>query len=496
AVLRGSKRLGFDEIECVVAETARGTSVGFYAVNQLQGLLHAVPYIIALVFAVLSSIESLSPFFLGTGEQSLPFNLPTLLLGKFQLGFISALALILIGALFALTENFVQRMRIDIIKSRFSFYTRDAIWETRDIPLSTIALQSLRSLFHHMWMLAIIYFAIFASTSEALNEMSQLYNSDVEQLYSATIDAFVITGGLVFGLLLSYKSLLLRREYGRFDDRIRISGGLIERRFDPILFGVQSASLGGAILIFFLSLTFLSSASAEQLGLFMFFILLGAAIAGAVYSEGDMWVLAAYAVFVFFTSLVLIFQTGSNPAYAYIVVLQLFFIPIPFVILLSLNFGKILVKRKIRSKDWYFDILPLTSFISLYSSRKKEIESRKAYEDKLAEAIPIEEISEKIRIEKDLLLDTTSNAYKTVRHYFELIFTYTASFEENQFVTIPTIVQMSQWWRGRTGKEFGESETTFMKISDQLLWDPTFLPADGELSSIETTGKEMVLTIQ
>ncbi|MHA2504590.1 MAG: hypothetical protein ACXAE3_17180, partial [Candidatus Kariarchaeaceae archaeon] len=38
AVLRGSKRLGFDEIECVVAETARGTSVGFYAVNQLQGL--------------------------------------------------------------------------------------------------------------------------------------------------------------------------------------------------------------------------------------------------------------------------------------------------------------------------------------------------------------------------------------------------------------------------------------------------------------------------
>jgi len=254
--------------------------------------------------------------------------------------------------------------------------------------------------------------------------------------------------------------------------------------------------MGGGIVILFMSLTFLQPASAEQIGMFVFFILIGSTIAGTIFSEGDLWVMASYAVFIFFTSLLLIFQTGTQPAYAYIVVLQLFFIPIPFAVLLSTNFDKILKRSNIRSKDWYFDIIPLTAFLSLYFSKKKGDHAKKAYEDSLEEDISLDTLDSKIIISKESLNDTSTLSYRTVRHYFEILFTYTASFEEDQFVTLPTVSQLDNWWRSKTGESFSQIQVEFISSADQLLWDPDFQPDDPSLGTVETEGKSMVLALQ
>ena len=496
SVIRGSKRLGFDEIECVVAETARGTSVGFYAINQLQGLLHSIPFLFMLLLTGLAQVKQVQDYILGSADNFISINFQKLFLGEAQMSFWLIFILILIPIIFFLTDYLVQRIRVDIIKSRFSFYSRDAIWETREVPLSMITLQAIRSTFMHLWALAIVYFAVFSSTGKVVTELSSIYQADTEALYSATIDAFVITGGLVLGLLTSYKSLKLRKQYGRVDNRIRISGGLTERRFDPILFGSQAAILAGLLVSAFFSFTFFASATTAQIGQFMIFVVIGGAIAGAIQEEGETWILSSYGIFIFFTSLLLIFRTGQQPAYAYVVVLQLFLVPIPFIMLLSTNYEKVLKKADITNPDWLFDTIPFLSFLSLFLASRKQELARRAYEKNLEEEISTEALPSQIKITKSLLQNTDSNAYRLVRHYFELLFTYTASYEETQFVTLPTYNQFQQWWTSRTGSKPDDQQEIFFNEADQLLWDPDYQPEDTKLAELEDVGKKMVLKIQ
>ena len=68
SVIRGKRRLGFDEVECVVAETARGTSIGFYPINSFQGLIYGIPFFFVLILHLLNQIESLQPSI--SGEEA------------------------------------------------------------------------------------------------------------------------------------------------------------------------------------------------------------------------------------------------------------------------------------------------------------------------------------------------------------------------------------------------------------------------------------------
>ncbi|NDB79053.1 hypothetical protein EB155_04230, partial [archaeon] len=225
--VNGIKRMGFEEIECVISDTARGTSIGFYPKNQLQNILYSLPLLIGLILIGLSKIELFTPYLTGDIDQTnVRLNFIQLLFGDLNTSFFSISFLILLSALFILSPYLIQKIRIDILKSRFSFYSKDAVWETKDIPQSLIILNSIKSPFYHGWLILILYFLPFSTTNQVLIELTEIYNTSTENLKNATIEAFSITGGLILGLLSSYKSIKIRAEISKNDKRYRNSGGL------------------------------------------------------------------------------------------------------------------------------------------------------------------------------------------------------------------------------------------------------------------------------
>ena len=203
-----------------------------------------------------------------------------------------------------------------------------------------------------------------------------------------------------------------------------------------------------------------------------------------------------YAIFIFFSSLIFIFRTGEQPAYAYIIIVQLFLIPIPFLQLLSKNFGEITNKHGIRSPSWLYENIPLMSFISIFDLKRKEELSKLRYLASLETEILPEDIDRRIQIKKELLLDKQSPAHKLVLHYYELIVSYSASFDDDKFIYIPTPSQLNQWWMNRTDRKHSKLNIKFIEFTDQVLWDPVYIPEQDEIMRCERTGQTMVLAIQ
>jgi hypothetical protein len=487
--------LGSDEIECVISETARGTSVGFYQVNALQGLLYTIPFLFPLLLHLLNLIDPISDYISGN-KALLNIDLIKLFSGNSSLNFRFALIIIIVASLPFILEFYNQRLRLINLKSRFSFYSRDAIWETRELSPTLIALKAVKSAVSHGLLLAILYFAVFAIQDSTLDEITQLYRTDETALYIATSNAFTYTAGTVIGLLAADKALSLRRDAASIDTRNRVTGSLLERRIDPILYGIQTASYTGIIFSVLMSVTFLSPGTFDLAIQLMTFTILGGAIAGIIHQEGPIWLTSSYGILVFFTSLILIFRTGDQPEYAFAVILQLFIIPIPFILYLSLSFQGILKKNNITSREWIYDIFPLMAFYSLYLLKKRRRTAREAYERGLSDELPEVILDRKIPIVKDFLQVKDSNAYRLARHYFELLFSYSASFEEDRFILIPTATQLNLWWGEKSKQTSSPEHIKLIHYVDQMLWDPEFSPSDGELEQLEPLGKEMVLALQ
>ena len=88
--VNGIKRMGFEEIECVISDTARGTSIGFYPKNQLQNILYSLPLLIGLILIGLSKIELFTPYLTGDIDQTnVRLNFIQLLFGDLNTSFFS-----------------------------------------------------------------------------------------------------------------------------------------------------------------------------------------------------------------------------------------------------------------------------------------------------------------------------------------------------------------------------------------------------------------------
>ncbi|MHA2090367.1 MAG: hypothetical protein ACW98K_05865 [Candidatus Kariarchaeaceae archaeon] len=497
SVIRGSRRLGSDEIECVVSETARGTSVGFYRINSYQGLLYSFPFLFPLILHLLNRIDSIAPYITG---KNTPFdlNLIKLFTGDSTLDIKFGIIIIGVALIPFALELYNQQVRLTNLKSRFSFYSRDAIWETRELSPSVISVHAIKSAISHGLILAILYFAVFATQDSTLTDVTSRYRTNPVALKEATINAFTFTVGIAVGLISADKALSMRKETSRLDERNKMTGGLTERRIEPFIYGLQAASYSAIVFSVLMSVTFLSGASFDQAVQLIGFTLLGGMMASMVHSvgEGKLWFIFSYAILIFFTSIILIFRTGSNPEYAFAVVLQLFFIPIPFLMYLSLSFENVLKKHNLTNTEWYYDIFPLMAFYSVFLSSMRKKRTRKAYEKGLSEDIPEDLLEDKIKLHKSIFLDRDSAAYKLARHYFELLLSYTASFEEDRLILIPTSSQLGQWWRGKTKLPSNSDQILTLNFVDKLLWDPSFIPTNGDLEKYELIGKEMVIAIQ
>ncbi|MCE7737618.1 MAG: hypothetical protein GPJ54_22195 [Candidatus Heimdallarchaeota archaeon] len=496
AIIKGGKRLGLDEIECVVADTARGTTVGFYKINTLQGLFYSLPFLGLILIQLLNRVDFLDDYISG-GNNPLSINLLTLFTGNGSLNYTFVFSVLFIALLPWFIDYSIQTIRVANIKARFSFYSKSAVWETREIPTSLIILQSIKSAFTQAYLLAIFFFAIFAFDDTSVGEVVKLYRTSEESLLLATQTTFSLTVGIVIGLLSADKAIKLQKQISTYDKRQRISGSSLERKLEPILLGIQAAIYSAFVFSLFLSTTFFSDAPFSLSIQFITFAILGGIVAGIIHQEEQIWLTSIYAVVIFFTSILFIFRTGSNPEYAFLVILQLFLIPLPFIIHYSTQFRKSLLENGIDTFEWLYDFIPIMGMYSIYIQNKRQKQVKDAYEAELDKSISLSELDERgIAINKLTFQDSSSSAYKLARHYFELIISYTASFEENVFVIIPTSTQLYQWWVTETKIQSDESKIEMIDFIDKLLWDNDFQPPEVQISEYEKVAKEMVITLQ
>ncbi|MDH5646691.1 MAG: hypothetical protein OEZ01_11820, partial [Candidatus Heimdallarchaeota archaeon] len=379
--VKARKRLGTEDIECVIAETSRGTSVGFYSVNVFQGLVYIIPFLFLVLMHLFALSDTIRPFLDGTRENSkLSINWLVLVTGEATLSFKFVTFILLIGILPFLTDYYIQKIRLNNLKSRFSFYSKEAMWETSEIPYSIATLQASRSIISHTWFLTVFYFGVFAFQGETQLEIYKIFQTSSENLKSAITDVFTFTIGFILGLISAEKSLLLRKDLSKFDARSRFSGSIFERRFDSILFGVQSSLITSSLFLLFLSVTFLPSATFVQASQFLLMAIIGGVVAGLIYQEGPSWVYTSYAIAIIFSTILFIFKTGTQSGYAFIINVQLFFIPIPFILLGSRYYSEYLKKYNIENHEWLYDVFPLMSLLSVYQSTKRRKEVKIAYE--------------------------------------------------------------------------------------------------------------------
>ncbi|MFV2014140.1 MAG: hypothetical protein ACC656_01820, partial [Candidatus Heimdallarchaeota archaeon] len=163
----------------------------------------------------------------------------------------------------------------------------------------------------------------------------------------------------------------------------------------------------------------------------------------------------------------------------------------------STQFRKSLLENGIDSLEWLYDFIPIMGMYSIYIQNKRQKQVKEAYEAELSKDISLSQLSEKtIPIGKSILRDPSSSAYKLARHYFELIVSYTASFDENIFVIIPTSTQLHRWWLTETRTQSKELQIETIDFIDKLLWDDDFLPQEYQISEYEKIAREMVITLQ
>ena len=129
------------------------------------------------------------------------------------------------------------------------------------------------------------------------------------------------------------------------------------------------------------------------------------------------------------------------------------------------------------------------------NKRKENV--RKSYESRIEDETKITDLMEyKIGINKVIFKNSSNPGYRLARHYFELILSYTASFDEDVFVIIPSSSQLNKWWINETNLDEVTKYPDMIKFIDKLLWDTEFHPSESEIISYELIAKEMAVALQ
>ncbi|RMG31053.1 MAG: hypothetical protein D6732_15190 [Methanobacteriota archaeon] len=495
SVISANKTLGPDRFQCRVAETSRGTAVSFYSINTWTNFLPFLPFLLFGLLIALNEVGGLSQFI--SGENALfGVNWIRLIGGSFEINVLSVGILILIPSIFSFTLYSMQTIRLANLKNRFSFFTKDAIWEPRDVSSSILSLRGAQTGFTHGWFLAIMFFSLFAMPQAIIDDVKVIYNVDEEQLQKSMEFGFSIISGLLIGLVSGIKSLILRKEQSRFDARLKLTGTYYERRIEPMLFGAQTALVAGALFIPFQAITFSQTGAFANAAFTVTALAIGGIVAGSIYEEGPVWLAGSYIALLFFTSIALVFRTGQEPALAFVVILILFFSLVPFFLLSSVVFDTVLRRYRINTVDFHYDYFPFNPIWSIIQTQRRIQRTIQAYEESLAEEHIIAE-SGVLLIDKALLHKKGGElAERIAKHYFQLLTVYNSMFDEEEAVLVPTNGQLIEWWAGKVGKRDLKNQVAFLNFTDRLLWDPEFFPEQNDLKKFDNIGFNMVIDLE
>ena len=495
AKIGATPELGVDLFECRIVETARGTAVGFYATNQWVNFLPAIPFVLVILLYLLNLIPGLNELISGFSSLG-GINYIKLFLGDFEISIFSVIIITAIPTVFVVTNFFFQKVRLQNIKLRFNYFTRDAKWDPENLTSSMAAFRGAQVGFFQGWFIAVIYFTVLALSNATIAEITGIYGGELEAIKQALFEGFSALAGATIGLIAGDKAQQIRKEISIASSGLRYKGGLQERRFEPILFSLQAGGYSGIIGILFFSVTFLSGASFTIIAYLLLGYLVASVISGYIRDEGPLWFSASVGIILIGTSLSFIFRTGSEAPFAFIVILHLLLIPYCFVIIANHYFTNVLKKSGISTSEHLYHLFPFSIFLSLVLVRRRKSKIRKRYEKEIEDENYSFEDTGLLFIDKTMLENKGKNALILAKHYFELIGWYNTLFEENDVILLPKIQELTNYWIKKSKKEIKPEEVAFVEFADKFIWDESFSPEETNIDQNEAIGREMVFSIQ
>ena len=494
ASVTGTKNLGPDQFECRVAETAKGTAIGFFAKNYWYNFLPLLPFLVFAVLYGLTQVEAIAPHI--TGANTLfGINYLKLLVGDLDLSILSVLVFLMIPTVFIVMNYTKQKIRLANLKLRFPFFTKDANWEPNDLSTSTISFQAVQFGFFQGWVLAILYFAVLAMSTETIDNIVGLYDTDINTLRIALHEGFSLTGGALIGLISADKAYQIRKELKANDISLNLRGGLSERRLEPVIYSISVSGISALFSILFFSVTFLKGTTITNLAYMVITYVIAGIISAYIRDEGPLWFSISFGSILLFSSLSFVFRTGSESALAFVVVMQLLLIPMSFILISGHVFSTVLERYRIKTLDPLYTIFPHAAFISIFLHKRRVKKAKIRYESSL-ESDELDFVDEKglIFLDKQLLAKKGEKVLFLARHYFELITWYNAQFEKD-FVLLPRPHEFQRYLQSKVQIGNVAQQIKFLEFADQVIWDVDYIPESEELAQNESFGKEMVLAI-
>ncbi len=493
AQIKAGKDLGLDQIECKITETSRGTAIGFYPKNTWTNFLVFFPFAIGIILTILRGDDRTKSIATLNGY----IDLKTLFLGKFEFSFLSVTIMVLIPLIFSLMSYSFQQIRLNFIKIRFSFFTKDANWNPSDLTPTMISLKSAQTAFFHGWLLAVVYFSVFAMPDSIMNDVLSLYSIDQNTLYKGVTEGFLIISGALVGLVSADKANKLRKMYSAQDKALRMGSGLTLRRVESMLYSLTSALFAGVFYLGFLSVTYIDNIPVYAIVFHILGYFVAAIIGGYIREEGVISFVTAYGAIMLFFSLGLVFRTGTEPAFAFVVIIQLLMIPLSFLLIANRGIDPLLASNKIRTVDHMYQILPVNIFVTLYLMRSRQRRRRIQYEKSLEEDTVITDDEGQLIIDKSIISKKGGEiAILVAKHYFELLTWYTSSFDEDKLILIPTPKELMSYWSERTKRQPNQDSFNFLAVADRLIWDTLYIPDQEELRYVEKVGKQLALELR
>lgn len=465
------------ELQVHLIETARGVAVKVKFVAWLKVFLAHIPFAIVGLYLMIQWKWQF-PVILGD------VNLNKLWFGNADKLFLGV-ALLVVYVLFASLEYLAVRIRASFVRRRLALHLVGADWQPAEPSMTLDAVVATSPIIWVAWLVASLFYFPLALPGSTQTDFINVYDATMEQVMAAIRSIIAIFVSAFAGFLASARlSAVLK--YKLEVDPHQVQEELTENQL------AQMASYGavsGATLVFVSAVTFapiyLDGGSALLVAVSMSIVMITATSGMVISHFGRGWPHGASVLWLFFTTLWMIFENSDNPGYSWPIIAGLFILPVPLIFGGHYLLEKFAQRHGVYEPSWLYVLFPISAMIAavIAKFRKKPVSMvREKEEQKI----------EKLRIPLDAIRSKGPRAVEIVT-LFAQISTFLKDKSEPAYASLdPDLVAKRVDAKLKDYAALRKEATSFIRDTDRLIWDPRYSIEKQQSKTLIGIGKRLL----
>ncbi|MHA2357400.1 MAG: hypothetical protein ACXABK_01350 [Candidatus Heimdallarchaeaceae archaeon] len=477
AIVKGTRKVYPYELNATLVETARGVGIRIRMEKMWFSFLKLIPFFIILLFSIL---QYLVPEVGNSIASATGINLFHAMLGPNPNVIGLWIVLPILGFIIVGSEILERIIRVRYIQDRMPRFLSGAEWNIAEPPMVLDILSSSNNLLWIMYTILIVIFAPMTFSAWIFEKFLEVYQVGASDLLKTTslmsvLDIAIFAGMMFAVLYMNYEKFRggLDRQQVRRDIKL-------ESDTRQLLQVASGATMLATIMFSVFYFTFWTNISIINIIIFYVVMIASSVLGVWLFWQKENYIFIALTIWLFLTDVIMIFLNSNNPSYSWMIICHLFLIL--FVIVFSLNkyFEKYLAEKGIYEPSWFFNLLPLFSYIAVFTRKKARV--TRGVEKDLEEILD-EEMKDKVKEKLPLVLDMKKikdkgkEAEKIIKNYQKVISKIVKG-EMNILSIIHVNSQILDLIK--ENKKLHKDAKKFLSTVDSLLWDDGYALKDGD----------------